>query len=200
MAGRGRSRRRLAKRPAETSKSQPEVVAETPSAVASTSKVDVKNVQVEVHEEPKGQDVPKKSGKVITEKTAKVVNLESSTEDDVHDVTEFMDSTDDMVSLSDETELQTHPFPDIEGNISDDIEKQSKGKRKKNIVSYNFTEEEEAEISEWFQSNPCLYNKRNRDFRKTSMKVRLIQEKAETFSPPCTCKYKLNYEMLYHFE
>ena len=189
MGGRGRRRLRP-KRPAEKDISHPDEdvqdktsPSKRDSSQASTSNVDLhkQQVQAEVHAPENVLDV--------REKPVKAITVESSNEEDIQDVQEIMDSTDDVASVSDETELKNLPFPDIDGNVTDS-DGPKKGTRKKNIVSYNFTEEEESEISEWYQSHPCLYNKRNRDFRKTSMKIRLIQEKAETFDPPCSCKFQ----------
>ncbi len=41
--------------------------------------------------------------------------------------------------------------------------------------------EEEDDMAEWLKSNPCLYNKKLEDYRKTDMKQRLWEDKAAEF-------------------
>ncbi len=43
------------------------------------------------------------------------------------------------------------------------------------------THEEEDDMAEWLNSNPCLYNKKLEDYRKTDMKQHLWEDKAAEF-------------------
>ncbi|XP_033122083.1 uncharacterized protein LOC117121088, partial [Anneissia japonica] len=67
-------------------------------------------------------------------------------------------------------------------------ERPEDSKKKKRERAYAFTEQEEAAIGEWYCDNSCLYNKRHRDFKNADKKRRLMEEKANSFDPPCTYK------------
>ncbi len=43
------------------------------------------------------------------------------------------------------------------------------------------THEEEDDMAKWLKSNPCLYNKKLEDYRKTDVKQRLWEDKAAEF-------------------
>lgn len=62
-------------------------------------------------------------------------------------------------------------------------------KKKPRIVSYIFSDEQEKSIGEWFKENECLYNRRHKQYKDSQHKRRLYEEKAASFTPPCTCKY-----------
>ena len=61
-------------------------------------------------------------------------------------------------------------------------------KRRKRSENYMFTDEQEADLSEWYQHHPMFYEKGDKDY-KNAEKNSLLEEKGSTMHPPCTCKY-----------
>lgn len=62
-------------------------------------------------------------------------------------------------------------------------------KRKTRSPGYVFTEEQEVLLAEWYCDTECFYNKRLKLYKDTEYKKRLMEEKARSLDPPCTCKY-----------
>lgn len=190
MPSRSNRRRSKFKRPAPAKKNLP---SDKPSVASDNQSVqDVVDITQELRfsstEKVSVEDVPKQKQFVDIG-----INVDASGDDDVPEVQQVMDSTDD-VDASDETEFKSQEsLQDNDGTKPDTESDQegSKGKRTKKCVSYNFNEDEQIQISQWYKVNPCLYNKRNRDFKKTVFKENMIEEKAKTFDPPCSCKYKM---------
>ena len=56
------------------------------------------------------------------------------------------------------------------------------------IQTYSFTEEQEAELAEWYESQPIFYNRKSREYKDVRRKQRLVEEKAAMLDPPATCK------------
>ena len=61
--------------------------------------------------------------------------------------------------------------------------------QKSRLVTYQFTREQEAELASWYREHPCLYDKKLNSYKDYESKMSLIEEKAATFTPPCSCEY-----------
>ncbi len=70
---------------------------------------------------------------------------------------------------------------ELEGLTQESSSSQPPAKRQKKQLR-QLTHEEEEDMAEWLQSNPCLYNKKLESYRKTAMKKRLWEEKAAEFA------------------
>ena len=68
----------------------------------------------------------------------------------------------------------------------------SKKKAHHHLQTYSFTEELEAELAEWYESQPIFYNRKSREYKDVQRKQRLVEEKAAMLDPPATCKYKFS--------
>ncbi len=68
----------------------------------------------------------------------------------------------------------------LEGLTQESSSSQPPAKRQKKQLRQR-THEEEDDMVEWLKSNPCLYNKKLEDYRKTDMKQRLWEGKAAEF-------------------
>ena len=78
-----------------------------------------------------------------------------------------------------------------EGEVSDDLSTGAsvestgtKPKSKKHIGHYTFS----TDLAKWYRENPCLFNKKHRDFKNASIKRRLIEEKAASLTLTCSHK------------
>ena len=65
---------------------------------------------------------------------------------------------------------------------------QSLAKRRKRCETYLFTDEQEADLSEWYQHHPMFYEKGDKDYKNGEKKKCLLEEKGMTMHPKCTCK------------
>ncbi len=68
----------------------------------------------------------------------------------------------------------------LEGLTRESSSSQPPVKRQKKQLR-QLTHQEEDDMAEWLKSNPCLYNKKLEDYRKTDMKQRLCEDKAAEF-------------------
>ena len=97
--------------------------------------------------------------------------------------------------MLDEQDQDYEPLVDLDdGDDATPTKDSGKGrKKKKRVDPYNFSEEQEIDIGEWYRENECMYDRSNSNYRKTSHKRTLIRKKAATFDPPCSREY--NYKM-----
>ena len=61
-------------------------------------------------------------------------------------------------------------------------------KRRKRCDTYLFTDEQEADLSEWYQHHPMFYEKGDKDYKNAEKKKCLLEEKGMTMHPKYTCK------------
>ena len=61
-------------------------------------------------------------------------------------------------------------------------------KRRKRCDTYLFTDDQEADLSEWYQHQPMFYEKGDKDYKNAEKKKCLLEEKGMTMHPKCTCK------------
>lgn len=66
-------------------------------------------------------------------------------------------------------------------------------KDKMRIVAYPFTDEQEAELAQWWESNTLLYNRRDSEYKFSAKKTRLLTEKAATYHPSCSVDQLRNF-------
>ena len=105
----------------------------------------------------------------------------TSSEENASDPVQVQESTAedteiDVAANSDEDDVSTTP---------------TSGKKKSRIIPYNFSDEQENDLVEWFRGHECLYNKKLKDFKNVTLKNRIYEEKVASLTPHCTCK--LNY-------
>ena len=74
-------------------------------------------------------------------------------------------------------------LPPTSGSVEAPVQK-----RRKRCENY-FTDEQEADLSEWYQHHPMFYEKGDKDYKNADKKNSLLEEKGSTMHPPCTCKY-----------
>ena len=61
-------------------------------------------------------------------------------------------------------------------------------KRRKRCETYVFTDEQEADLSEWYQLHPLFYDKTHPNYKNAEKKNNLLEERGMTMDPQCTCK------------
>ena len=54
-----------------------------------------------------------------------------------------------------------------------------------------FTDEQESDLSEWYQLHPLFYEKGDKDYKNAEKKKCLLEAKGLTMHPICSCKYYL---------
>ena len=64
----------------------------------------------------------------------------------------------------------------------------SSNKRRKRCEPYTFTDEQESDLSEWYQFHPLFYDKTEKHYKNSFKKNCLLEEKGMTMSPRCSCK------------
>ncbi len=69
---------------------------------------------------------------------------------------------------------------ELEGLTQQSSSSQPPAKRQKKQLR-QLTHEEQEDMAEWLQANPCLYNKKLETYRKTDMKKHLSEEKVAEF-------------------
>ena len=72
---------------------------------------------------------------------------------------------------------------------STDAGKKSRGRH---IQTYTFSDEQEAELAEWFGGQPMFYNRKLKLYKDSAKKERVMGDKAASLDPPATCKYKVD--------
>ena len=75
-------------------------------------------------------------------------------------------------------------LPPTSGSVEASVQK-----RRKRCENYLFTDEQEANLSEWYQHHPMFYEKGDRDYKNAEKKNSLLEEKGSTMHPPASCKY-----------
>ena len=75
-------------------------------------------------------------------------------------------------------------LPPTSGSVEAPVQK-----RRKRYENYLFTDDQEADLSEWYQHHPMFYEKGDKDYKNADKKNSLLEEKGSTMHPPCTCKY-----------
>ena len=70
-----------------------------------------------------------------------------------------------------------------------DAGKKSRGRH---IQTYTFSDEQEAELAEWFGGQPMFYNRKLKLYKDSAKKERVMGDKAASLDPPATCKYKVD--------
>ena len=104
---------------------------------------------------------------------------------DLNQSPELTESPSSMVDIQDY-------IPDMtvtDADLDDPLWNES-GKARNRIVNYQFTEEQEIELAQFYKDHPVFYNKKVRDFMNTTKKKAILQEKAAEFKdPPCSCKW-----------
>ena len=68
---------------------------------------------------------------------------------------------------------------------------QPKLKRAASREKYNFTDEQEVELAEFYGDNELFYNKRLKSYKDSEKKKRLLEEKGASLSPPCTGEHSI---------
>lgn len=53
---------------------------------------------------------------------------------------------------------------------------------------YIFSDSQEVELAEFYRENELFYNKKLKSYKDSGKKRRLLEEKAASIDPPCTCK------------
>ena len=66
---------------------------------------------------------------------------------------------------------------------------QPTSKRRRRCETYVFSDEQESELSEWYQLHPIFYDKTEQHYKNAAKKNCLLEEKGMCMDPPCTCKY-----------
>ena len=61
-------------------------------------------------------------------------------------------------------------------------------KRRKRCETYVFTDEQEADLSEWYQLHPLFYDKTHPNYKNAEKKTNLLEERGMSVDPQCTCK------------
>jgi hypothetical protein len=123
-----------------------------------------------------------------------VVHVDVHQEDDNHSVLESVASSSESGSMGGRSCSAT-PVSSIAqaSEASEDIdntpESPKDSKKKKRIVSYMFTDEQEKELGEWLRDEECLYDKRHKRYKDAQYKQNLLQTKADSYTPTCTCEY-----------
>ena len=59
------------------------------------------------------------------------------------------------------------------------------------LSKYLFTEAQESDLAEFYREHEIFYNKKVNAYKDAAKKRRLMEEKAASMTPPCTCKYFL---------
>jgi hypothetical protein len=95
----------------------------------------------------------------------------------VQETQDVVQETQDIDILPGSQMSKTPPTPTLTAN---------KDKRRQNIKSYIFTDQQEVDLADWYRDNPILYNRRDKNYKRTTMKDTLYEEKCKTFQPPCT--------------
>ena len=61
-------------------------------------------------------------------------------------------------------------------------------KRRKRCETYVFSDEQEGELSEWYQLHPLFYDKTHPNYKNAEKKNNLLEERGLSMDPQCTCK------------
>ena len=85
----------------------------------------------------------------------------------------------------------------IEEKDDEDIPTMKKYKKKKEGGCI-FSDDQEAELAEWYQQHPLFYNKKLKDYKNIQKKQRLFEEKATKMDSPCTGKFKYKI-LIFHY-
>ncbi len=93
-----------------------------------------------------------------------VLSTLSDTDDPAHSPVPVHAPADEVISSSP---------TGIERLTQESSSSQPSAKRQKKQL-WQLTHEEEDDMAEWLKSNPCLYNKKLEDYRKSDMKQRLL--------------------------
>ena len=67
-------------------------------------------------------------------------------------------------------------------------------KRRKQCEPYTFTDEQEPDLSKWYQLHPLIYDKTEKDYKNSVKKNCLLEDKGMTMNPRCSCKYIISYD------
>ena len=65
----------------------------------------------------------------------------------------------------------------------------STNKRRRRCEPYTFTDEQESELSEWYQMHPLFYDKCEKHYNNSAKKNGLLEDKGMEMNPTCICKY-----------
>ena len=77
------------------------------------------------------------------------------------------------------------------GDAAEDDTRTTVSRKRRRQVNFVFTPAQERELAEWYRAYPLFYDKKNLFYKDVDKKKRIMQRKARTFDPPCSCKYRI---------
>ncbi|XP_063970747.1 uncharacterized protein LOC135153053 [Lytechinus pictus] len=102
-------------------------------------------------------------------------------EDDDEDEEEEQDLRDVPIAVPPPRRVRSNPVEPSPDLPEESFDETGKKRRRRNIVAFLFTPEQEKELAEWYRDNPRFYDKRCREFRRTNLKRRIIEDKAKEY-------------------
>ena len=170
---------------------------ETPPKASDVKKSEIENVsKADIHgdefEETETEKITENNDK-SHEKCVEIhdLHVEDGTQSDDGDMDDPNEGQSETSNMFHEDELSQSQ---IEEKDDEDIPTMKKYKKKKE-GGYIFSDDQEAELAEWYQQHPLFYNKKLKDYKNMQKKQRLFEEKATEMDWPCTGKfiYKIFY-------
>jgi hypothetical protein len=98
----------------------------------------------------------------------------------------------DTVEVVEESQEPDNPHDVI--NTSQSSKKDRK--RQPNIKAYIFSDCQEQDLADWYKDHPVLYNRRDKNYKRTAMKDVLYSDKCKTFDPNCTGKSLISFNKI----
>ena len=96
----------------------------------------------------------------------------------------------DQGDFSDDSQLLDTPTSTRKsGDATPASQEPATTKRRRRCEPYTFTDEQESELSEWYQMNPLFYDKCEKHYKNSAKKNALLEDKGMQMNPTCTCKY-----------
>ena len=96
----------------------------------------------------------------------------------------------DRHELSDDSQIMDTPKSTRKSTDATPASQETSiNKRRRRCEPYTFTDDQESELSEWYQMHPLFYDKCEKHYKNSAKKNGLLEDRGMEMDPRCTCKY-----------